>query len=161
MTMRYPGCPDEYWGERDTYQITLAHSLCFTASMARSLLIRRDVFLQLGGFDTRLSHMEDFEFGIRLLASGCETHFLGEPLFIYDRGGRQQASAQLVKMYEGEMAALKLHAPLVRKAFGPTGLIRLKACCRKKHGLKIGHSTGRLLWAVGCAQQAIVGLPLI
>ena len=161
MTMRSPGRPDEYWGEMDTYKVTLAHALCFTASMSGSLLIRRDVFLKLGGFDAHLSHMEDYEFGIRLLASGCETHFLGEPLFIYDRGARHQASAQLTRMYKGEMAVLNLHAPLAHKEFGPAGLIRLKARCRKKHGLKIGHRTGRLLWALGCAQQAIVGHRLL
>lgn len=161
MTMRSPGCSDQYWGERNTYKVTLAHALCFTASMSGSLLIRRDVFLNLGGFDTRLSHMEDYEFGIRLLASGCETHFLGEPLFIYDRGGREQASAQLTRMYKGEMAVLDLHAPLAHKEFGPVGLMRLKARCRKKHGLKIGRHAGRILWALGCAQQAIVGRRLV
>ena len=76
-TVRTPDGLEEYWGEKDTYRINLAHALCFTASMSPSLLIRRDVFLQLGGFDTQFTHMEDFEFGIRLLASGCETHFLG------------------------------------------------------------------------------------
>ena len=157
MIMRSSEGLEEYWGEKNTYKVTLAHALCFTASMSGSLLIRRDVFLNLGGFDTRLSHMEDYEFGIRLLASGCETHFLGEPLFVYDRGGREQASAQLTRMYKGEMAVLNLHAQLARKEFGPAGAIRLKALCRKKHGLKIGKWNGRLLWALGSTQQAMVG----
>jgi GT2 family glycosyltransferase len=159
-TVRTAAGHEEYWGEKDTYQVTLAHALCFTASMTPSLLIRRDVFLKLGGFDTSLSHMEDYEFGIRLLASGCETHFLGEPLFIYNRGGRHQASVQWTRMYRGEMAVLNMHAALARKEFGPIGLIRLKARCRRKYGLKIGRWAGRSLWAWGCAQQAIFGRKL-
>lgn len=159
-TIRDADGHEEYWGEANTYEITLAHALCYTASMSPSLLIRRDVFLKIGGFDTHLRHMEDYEFGIRLLASGCKTHFLAEPLFVYNRGGHQQASVQWTRMYRGEMAVLNLHADLGRKEFGPTGLIRLKARCRKKYGLKIGRWAGRSLWAWGCAQQAIFGRQL-
>ena len=81
-------------------------------------------------------------------------------MFIYDRGGREQASAQLASMYKGEMAVLNLHATLARKEFGPAGAFRLRARCRKKHGLRIGRWNGRLLWALGHTQQAIVGRQL-
>src|SRR5271163_820867 len=63
---------EEYWGSKPTRQLTLAHALCFTATMSQALMIRRDFFLELGGFDSRLVHLEDMEFGIRLLASGQE-----------------------------------------------------------------------------------------
>jgi len=151
---------EEYWGEKSTYQVTLAHALCHTASMSPSLLIRRDVFLELGGFDTRLRHMEDYEFGIRLLASGHETHFLGEPMFVYNRGGHEQASVQWARMLKGEMTVLNMHAGLARKEFGPLGLIRLKARCSKRYGLRMGRLAGRSIWAWGCALEAIFGRQL-
>jgi GT2 family glycosyltransferase len=159
-TVRTADGREEYWGEKLTYRVTLAHALCYTASLPPSLLIRRDVFLSLGGFDSRLRHMEDFEFGIRLLAAGHETHFLGEPLFIYNRGGRQQASVQWVKMFKSEMSVLSMHADLARQEFGPLGLIRLKARCRKKYGRKIGRLEGRSVWAWGCALESVFGRKL-
>ncbi len=129
---------EEYWGEKPTYRVTLAHALCYTASLAPSLLIRRDVFLSLGGFDSRLRHMEDFEFGIRLLAAGHETHFLGEPLFVYNRDGHQQASVQWVKMFKSEMSVLSMHADLVRQEFGPLGLSALRHAAKRSMVERLG-----------------------
>lgn len=148
---------EEYWGETMTYSITLGHALCHTASMSPSLLMRRDVYLAIGGFDTSLRHMEDYEFGIRLLAGGHATDFLAESFFIYNRGGRHQASVQWPRMYKSEMNVLNMHADLARKEFGPLGLTRLKARCSKRYGLRMGGIKGRSIWALGCAQETIFG----
>lgn len=158
MTMVTPDGKTEYWGGTPTRRLTLASALCYTASLAQALMIRRDIFLGLGGFDPKLRHLEDFEFGIRLLASGHEAHFLAEPLFLYHRGGgREQASVQWRKMYDAEMKVLEMHADLVRREFGPRGLIRLQARCAKKHGLWRGGFEGRASWVWGCAVEAIYG----
>lgn len=148
---------EEYWGEKTTYQITLGHALCHTASMSPSLLIRRDVYLGIGGFNSDLRYMEDYEFGIRLLAGGHETHFLAEPFFIYNRGGHQQASVQWPRMYRSEMRVLEKYANLARQEFGPLGLIRLKARCAKRYGLRMGGIKGRTLWMWGCARERVFG----
>ena len=158
LIMRTPEGREEYWGGKPTRRLNLAHALCYTASMAQALMIRRDVFLELGGFDSRLRHLEDLEFGIRLLASGHETHFLAEPLFIYHRGGgRQQLSFEWRKMFRAEMRILDIHAALARQEFGPLGAIRLKARCCKKHGLWKGRLEGRSVWAWGCVQETLLG----
>ena len=158
LTMVPAEGPNEYWGGKPTRQLTLAHALCFTASMAQALMIRRDVFLELGGFDARLRYLEDLEFGIRLLASGYETHFLAEPLFLYHRGGgRQQLSFEWRKMFKAEMRILNMHADLARKEFGRFGPIRLRARCCKKHGLWRGHLDGRSVWAWGCVLETFFG----
>ena len=159
-TTRTPDGQEEYWGERHTYRVTLADALCHTASMSQSLLIRRDVYLALGGFDTQLHHMEDYELGIRLLAGGYEMHFLGEPLFIYSRWSKDQASVQWEKMFKGETAVLNKHAKLVRDEFGPFGMARLKARAFKRYGLRRGHLAGRSVWAWGCVLEAILGRKL-
>jgi GT2 family glycosyltransferase len=153
-----PGGREEYWGGRPTRQLTLGDALCYTASMSQALLIRRDIFLELGGFDSRLVHLEDMEFGIRLLASGYKMHFLAEPLFIYHHGGdRPQLTSQWRKMFRAEMRILNMHAALARKEFGPLGAIRLKARCCKKHGLWKGRLEGRSVWAWGCALETVFG----
>jgi GT2 family glycosyltransferase len=157
MTMVTPEGREEYWGDKYTRRLSAANALYYTASLTQALMIRRDVFLELGGFNTRMVPLEDYEFGIRLLASGYETHFLGEPLFVYHRGGRQQLSLEWGKMFRAEMKVLTMHAKLARKEFGPFGLIRLKARCCKKYGLQKGRLLGRSVWAWGCAIEAIFG----
>jgi len=157
LTMETPDGREEYWGGEFTRRPTLASALVYTASMAQALMIRRDVFLELGGFDARLRHLEDYEFGIRLLASGNETHFLGEPLFIYRQGGPQRLSLQWGRMLSAEMRILNMHPGLIRKEFGSLGAIRLKARFCKKHGLQKGRLVGRSVWAWGCALEAIFG----
>lgn len=153
-----PDGKEEYWGGNPPCPLTLSHALCYTASMAQALMIRRDVFLGLGGFDSSLRYLEDFEFGIRLLASGMETHFLPEPLFIYHRGGgRQQLSFEWDKMFRAELRILKMHSDLARKEFGSRGEIRLRARCYKKRGLWRGGLAGRSVWAWGCALESMFG----
>jgi GT2 family glycosyltransferase len=148
---------EEYWGGKTTRRLALKDALWYTASMAQGLMIRRDVFLELGGFESPRSYLEDYEFGIRLLASGHETHFLGEPLFVYHRGGREQLSLQWSKMFRAEMEILDKHADLARREFGPLGAIRLKARCCRKHGLRKGRFVGRSVWAWSCALEAVFG----
>lgn len=153
-----PDGQDEYWGGHPPCPLTLAHALRFTASMAPGFMIRRDVFLELGGFDASLRYLEDFEFGIRLLASGHLTHFLPEPLFIYYRGGgRQQLSFEWDKMFHAELGILKMHSDLARKEFGSRGPVRLRARCYKRRGLWRGGLAGRSVWAWGCALEAMFG----
>jgi GT2 family glycosyltransferase len=153
-----PDGVEEIWGgNAPPRRLSVADALCNTASMSQALMIRRDVFLALGGFDVNLVHLEDFEFGIRLLAAGNETHFLCEPLFIYHRGGRQQLTRQWNKMYNAEIKILNMHAGLVRREFGPLGMIRLRARLRKKHGLWKGGLMGRSVWAAGSITEAVLG----
>jgi glycosyltransferase involved in cell wall biosynthesis len=147
----------EYWGGRSTRRLAVADALLYTASMSQALMIRRDVFMELGGFDSRLRNLADYEFGIRLISSGHETHFLGEPLFIYHRGDRQQKSFQWNNMFKSEMKILDMHSGLARKEFGPLGVIRLKARCCKKYGLRKGRLLGRSVWALGCILETIFG----
>jgi len=153
-----PDGRQQYWGGNPPCPLTLAHALCYTASMAQGLMVRRDVFLELGGFDPNVRHLEDFEFGIRLLASGNEMHFLPEPLFVYHHGGgREQLSVEWSKMFRAELKILKMHADLARKEFGPRGETRLRARCCKRRGLWRGGLVGRSVWAWGCLQESVFG----
>jgi len=157
MLMVTPGGKREFWGGTETRRLTLADALFYTASMPQALLIRRELFLALGGFDARLRHLEDYEFGIRLLAAGHEMHFLGEPLFLYRRGGREQLSLQWRGMFLSELRVLRTHSRLARRAFGLLGPVRLYARCYKKYGLRRGRLVGRSVWGVGCALEAFFG----
>jgi glycosyltransferase involved in cell wall biosynthesis len=157
LTMVSPDGRKEYWGSRRTGPVTLADALHYTASMAQALMIRRDVFLKLGGFETRLRALEDYDFGIRVVASGCVMHFLAEPLFLYRLGGREQMSLEFGRMLRANIEVLHRHRALCRREFGPFGYIRLNARCFKERGLRRGGVAGRSVWAAGCVLEGLFG----
>jgi GT2 family glycosyltransferase len=156
LTMVTPDGRKEHWGGKVTGKVTLVDAFRHTASMAQSLLIRRDAFMALGGFDARLRYLEDYEFGIRAVASGREMHFMGEALFIYRRGGRRQLSAQWSRMLRHELRVLHMHRALARRVFGPLGPVRLMARACKKWGIRRGRMPGRIVWAAGWATEAVL-----
>jgi glycosyltransferase involved in cell wall biosynthesis len=156
LIMESDGGAREHWGATDTGKIRLADALYYTASMSQALMIRRDLFRDLGGFAPERRCMDDREFGIRLVASGREVHFLGEPLFRY-RTDRVKRSGKWKHMLNGELTALKMHDDLVRREFGRLGPVRLRARCYKKYGLRRGSAVGRSLWAFGSILEAIFG----
>lgn len=159
LIMASPDGRREYWGWHETRQLTVRDALLYTASMAQSLMIRRDVFLGLGGFEARLRALEDYEFGIRAIASGCRMHFLAEPMFIYRLGGRKQISMEFGRMVRAEMAVLQRHSGLCKQQFGRFGSLRLRGRCYKKRGLRRGGLVGRSVWAVGCILEGVFGAP--
>ena len=144
------------WGGTYTGRLALSDALYYTASMAQALMIKRDVFLELCGFSSVRTCMDDREFGIRLVASGREVHFLGEPLFVYHVGGWKQHSYWR-RMFTAELTTLRMHKHLLRREFGRFGHIRMRARCFRRYGLQRGRLSGRALWAFGRALETIFG----
>ena len=73
--------------------------------LAISCLIRRDVFLAIGGFDEALlDSYEDYDLWLRLLAHGHEGVLLPEPLFSY----RRRTTG-----YSAELARRKPHEEMI------------------------------------------------
>jgi glycosyltransferase involved in cell wall biosynthesis len=156
LIMESPEGEREHWGANDTGKIRLADALNYTASMSQALMIKRDFFRDLGGFSPVRRCMDDREFGIRLVASGREVHFLGEPLFLYRIDNRFKRF-KWKQMLDGELTALKMHDDLVRRELGRLGPVRLRARCYKKYGLRRGGAVGRSVWAFGSILEAIFG----
>src|SRR5262249_8348662 len=99
----------EYWGNTRTGTVTITDALVTTASMAQAMLIRRDVYQKLGGFDPERRSLEDYEFGIRLTSAGYRLDYIGEPLFIYRRGGREQMSFRWGRVFRNELGIIRQH----------------------------------------------------
>jgi GT2 family glycosyltransferase len=157
LTMVKPDGTREHWGGTYTGRLSVADALNYTASLPPALMIRRDIFLKLGGFDPLFMAMEDYEFGVRIAESGNEFHFLGEALFTYRRGGRKQLSLEFGKMLRGELKAQWKHRRLLRREFGPFATVRFSARSLRRAGLRIGGVKGRSTWALGCGLDAIFG----
>lgn len=59
-----------------------AHKLFRTSMLTPAVMVRRDAFLSIGGFDETLRLHEDMEFYFRLAASGAEFAYVPEPLVV-------------------------------------------------------------------------------
>lgn len=73
----------------------------------QTLVVRRDVFLGLGGFDESLPAMEDWEFAIRLAGAG-EIAFVDAPL-VHQRFSANSLTRNLAKQ-------LRAHAMILEKS---------------------------------------------
>lgn len=156
LVMESPDGGREYWGARETGKILLADALIYTASMSQALMIKRCLFRDLGGFSKVRRCMDDREFGVRLVASGREVHFLSDPLFIY-RIDKPKRYGKWKRMLNGELTTLQMHDDLVRREFGRFGPVRMRARCYKKYGLRKGSALGRSLWAFGSILETVFG----
>jgi len=158
VMMRPPNAPDQQWCGSSTRRLTLSDVLYYTASMSQAMMIRRDVFLRLGGFDERLRHLEDYELGVRIVAAGLEMHSLAMPLCIYHLGGREQLSLQWGPMVRAELRVLWRYRKLCRREFGRFGLERMVARCCRERGLRRGRVLGRSVWLLGSISDVIFGV---
>ena len=109
-----PSRPYVYSCVRHFGDITGTACDCFDAErlkrenfLAISCLIRRDLFLAVGGFDEALlNSYEDYDLWLRLLAHGHEGALLPEPLFSYRRRTTGYSAALARQRPHDEMIAI-------------------------------------------------------
>jgi glycosyltransferase involved in cell wall biosynthesis len=104
-------------------QLFRSNFICFS-----SVLVRRDLLLEVGGFDTRVGHAEDYELLLRLVQR-CRVDFVDEPLVLY-RTGHGNLSSQSEKRFRAVCGIMQqflagpgrqqLPAALVRRCWAET-----------------------------------------
>jgi len=145
------------WGHREPRQLQLRDALLHTASSMCTMLIHKSAYRRAGCMDATFRHLGDLEFGIRLLAAGCQMEILPEPLVTYRHGGREELSLQWSNTCRAHFRIIHKHRKLYRQEFGPMGA--MQECARRAqfYGLRKGRLLGRSLWAAGCLTQMVVG----
>jgi teichuronic acid biosynthesis glycosyltransferase TuaG len=152
-----PDGSSQIWGHREPGQLQLRDALQHTASSMCTMLIHKSAYHKAGRMDTTFRHLGDLEFGIRLLAVGCQMEILPEPLVTYRHGGRQELSLQWGNTCRAHFRLIHKHCKLYRQEFGPLGELQEYARRARFYGLRKGRLPGRSMWAAGCLTQMIVG----
>jgi glycosyltransferase involved in cell wall biosynthesis len=147
----------QIWGFREERRLELRDGLRYTASSMCSMLIHKNAYRKAGGMDRAFRHMGDLEFGIRLLAVGCQMEILPEPLVTYRRGGRDELSLKWKETCLAHFRIIHKHRRLYSQEFGPLGAMQEYARRAQFYGLRKGGVLGRSLWAAGCMTQTMVG----
>ena len=147
----------QIWGYQEQRQLHLRDALRYTASSMCTMLVSKSAYRKAGCMDRTFRHMGDLEFGIRLLATGCQVEILPEPLVIYRHGGRDELSLQWRKTCEAHFRIIHKHRKLYRQEFGPFGAIQEYARRAQFYGRRKGKFVGRSMWAAGGVAQLIVG----
>jgi glycosyltransferase involved in cell wall biosynthesis len=152
-----PDGSSQIWGHREPRQLQLRDALLNTASSMCTMLIHRSAYRKAGCMDTTFRHLGDLEFGIRLLAAGCQMEILPEPLVTYRHGGREELSLQWGNTCRAHFRIIHKHRKLYRREFGPMGALQEYARRAQFYGLRKGRLLGRSMWAAGCLTQMVVG----
>lgn len=71
-------------------------------------VVRRDAFLDAGGYDTRFEAYEDLDLYLRLARAGGLVACIGEPVALYRLHGSNTPSTRL---YEGALSVTEKHLP--------------------------------------------------
>lgn len=96
---------------RNYQQAFLIHNMGFFPS---AIMIRKDVFLKLDGFNRELDIPEDRDLGYRLAKNGYRIDFLSEPLVYYEVTF-QSRSANAIKKQKTYMDFIKLHSAAISR----------------------------------------------
>lgn len=62
---------------------------------ASSLILKKEIFKKIGGFDERLRSVEDYDFCLRIVAQGCKISYLNSPTLFYRRSSQQMSSREI------------------------------------------------------------------
>jgi glycosyltransferase involved in cell wall biosynthesis len=152
-----PDGSSQIWGHQEPRQLQLRDALLNTASSTCTMLIHKSAYRNAGCMDATFRHLGDLEFGIRLLAAGCQMEILPEPLVTYRHGGREELSLQWANTWRAHFRIIHKHRKLYRQEFGPMGAMQEYARRAQFYGLRRGRLLGRSMWAAGCLAQMVVG----
>ncbi len=159
VNMTRPDGTVAYWGLKRTKRLQLKDALVHTAGMVQTLLIKRDAMNAMGCFDPRRRYLEDYELGIRMVASGLKVDYLAEPLVQYFVGGRDQLTAHWSRMLKAHIAIVFQHRKLFREAFGPAAPQQMLGRILQQHGIRRGRIPGRSAWLTGKFLELAWGNP--
>ena len=152
-----PDGNSQIWGHREPRQLQLRDALLHTASSMCTMLIHKSAYHKAGRMDATFRNLGDLEFGIRLLAVGCQMEILPDPLVTYRHGGREELSLQWGNTCRAHFRLIHKHRKLYRQEFGPLGDLQEYARRARFYGLRKGRLLGRSMWAAGCLTQMVVG----
>lgn len=116
-----------------------------------SLLLRRQVFLALGGFDLSFRRNEDWEFSLRAATGGHSIGFIAEPLTRIRMHRGDNLSSGWRGYIDGHVRVIWRHWKIFRKCGGPFFPLRQMAKYVVVGGRKRGGILGRFVQAAGFA----------
>lgn len=91
--------------------------------MSPSVMVRRDVFASVGGFDEALPSCQDWDMWARILGGGYECRVVREPVSIYYRHGQASIGLSPRALY-GYRMFLNKHWPAILRHTGPINWLK-------------------------------------
>jgi len=89
--------------------------------MMQSSIIKRSVFITLGGFDKSFRQTEDFEFSMRLIVNNYQIHFLPELLTFVRHGTNDKLSTNWKGFLTGHVGVVRKYKHFYIKEIGLIG----------------------------------------
>ena len=114
-----------------------------------SLLIRKQVLVDLGMFDTNFRTSEDYEFSIRLAKSGNLLGFVPEPLIKVRRSNHGNLSSNGSRVLLNHIRLLRKHWDIFYGVGGANNVRRFLGNSVCEAGGKMGGVFGELVYRVG------------
>ena len=92
--------------------------------LTSTMLVRRSAFLELGGFDPSINHLEDYDFSLRLASTSRRVAVVPEPLTVQWDHDDDRLTLEGAKMLRGFRVVEERWGPIVRSRLGNAGYKR-------------------------------------
>ena len=110
-----------------------------------SIMIKKEIFEKLGGFDITFRQTEDYEFSMRMITQGLPIHFIPEALTHVRLGTTDKISSNWKGFYKGHVGVVKRYKQDYINEIGITGYYYCIANYIEKTGYKEGRTFGKFL----------------
>jgi len=119
--------------------------------MVQSLMMKKQDFIELGGFDRSFSQTEDYEFSMRMVTSGIKLDFIPDPLVILNRGRTDHLSQSWTGYLRGHIRIVWRYSNFYRQVDGYFSPLKYTGKYLASGGRKRGGIAGYLVSLVGLA----------
>ena len=110
-----------------------------------SVMIKKDVFEAIGGFDPTFRQTEDYELSMRLITQGHLIHFIPEALTHVRLGTNDKISSNWKGFYTGHVGVVKRYKKFYVNEIGTLGYYYCIVNYIEKTGYKQGKLLGKFL----------------
>ena len=135
----------ELWENDKPRALTVPVALANHVMPTTSIMIKRESFLRLGGFDPRFRCTQDWDLQIRLALAGCQVQFLPRALARMRRQDHGNHSSNWRCFLAGHCLILFRHRRSYLAELGPRRWLHLFARELARAGDRQGGWTGKLL----------------
>jgi len=167
VSLLHTGCRVFYPDKPDVIYINKPLNLLFRDLIKNShvtppsMMMKREDFMALGGFDPTFRQTEDYEFSMRLITKGYKIHFLPEALTHVRLGTADKISSNWKGFYNGHVGVVQKYKHFYIKEIGLIGYYYCLVNYLEKAGYKQKKILGKLMVIIAKLIKKIIPKPSI
>lgn len=119
MTAFFPDGSSEPWAHDRPFQVTVRDALADQNISVQTLMIKRRILEEIGGFDENFGILDDQDIAIRLAQRGAPVLFFSDPPLARLRRNSQNYSGNPGRYFREDLLINRRYSSLMNQVYGP------------------------------------------